>query len=109
MVEYSVASWADFSNHLLFLVICLALLIVTIKINSVVEQKQNSELGQLDMMNYRPSAFLSLELETFWDRFSWFQVLIASLIMKSLCESFTIFVLMTYKSTYLEIGSYQLI
>ena len=86
--SYNTFNWTDFASHSIFLGVCLVLLGVTIRINTVVEQKQNSELGQLDMMNYRPSAFLSLELETFWDRFSWFQVLIASLIMKCLCECF---------------------
>lgn len=95
--------------HSIFLAICLALLIVTIKINSLVEQKQNIELGQLDMMHYRPTVFLSMELETFWDRFSWFQVLIASLIMKCLCEIFMVFVVITYKSIYEQIGSLELI
>lgn len=107
--SYSPGNWTDFASHSIFLFICLILLVVSIRINSVVEQKQNSELGQLDMMNYRPTAFLSLELETFWDRFSWFQVLIASLIMKCLCECFIVFVFITYKTIYSEIGSLQLI
>lgn len=102
-------SYGDLVGHGIFFGLCSIMLIITLRINTVIEQKQVSELGQLDIVNYRPSAFLSLELETFWDRFSWFQLLIASLIISCLCDCFIIFVGITYKKTYEEVGSCQLI
>jgi hypothetical protein len=101
--------WSVLTTSLIFFLILLVLLKISLTINDAVEQRQTTELGQIDTTNYRPSAFLGLDLEVFWDRFSWFQLLISSLIVASLCKIFTNFVQYSYRDIYREVGSCQLI
>lgn len=103
------SSWFDLVTSTVFFAICLLMMYHSIKVNNVVEHKQASELGQIDISNYRPSQFLSLDLEVFWDRFSWFQLLIASLILRCLSDIFTVCVAMTYISADNTIDSCQLV
>ena len=99
----------DFLGYLVYLCICVGLMWLSLHINNAIELKQTQELGNIDVYAYRPSAFLSLELETFWDRFSWFQLLIASLIVSSLSSMFTVFVTYYYRDTYNSVDSCQLV
>ncbi len=103
------SSWYDLVTSTVFFAICLLMMYHSIKVNNVVEHKQASELGQIDISNYRPSPFLSLDLEVFWDRFSWFQLLIASLILRCLSDIFTVCVEMTYIGVENKIDSCQLV
>jgi len=102
-------SYWDIASSFFNLIVCLTLLYLSLKINNEVEQRQAGELGQIDIANYRPSPFLSLELDVFWDRFSWFQLLIVSLIIANLSNLFTGLVTLVYSDVYASMDSCQLV
>lgn len=102
-------SLVDLASSVIFLVICIVIMYHSININYEIEKKQASELGQIDICTYRASPLLSLSLEILWDRFSWFQLLIASLIIRCLSDVFTVCVSINYISMYNDTGNCQLV